>query len=223
MRPAAKRPPVIPRMKGASCGGPILRAARELFPSSRVIEGITAKGAFKKMKKLFLLLCAVCLMLALAGCGQKTAEEAQGAELENPVTEVSGQELLTKTGISFCLPEGAENAAYSYIDDGEQVIAQLRFTLDGADCAARAVSTGIPGDVLPDISGLYYEWQHSGTGEVGYNSAQLHWNEGEAGHAAWYDYAPGILYSLSMDSGAGRDALLAIAAESCPPMQGEAG
>ncbi len=175
------------------------------------------------MKKNMLIIFACAVLFSLAGCGQSVDSQTQ-AEVPNPVTEVTQQQLLEKTGISFAVPEGVENVIYSYIDtgDGQPATAQMCFSLDGIDYTARAVSSDVPGDTLPDISGLYYDWEQSDTAQVGYNSAQLFLNEGEQGYVTWYDYAPGLLYCVSMGSGASADALTAIAVQCCPPLQGEA-
>lgn len=177
------------------------------------------------MKKYLPIILALALTLSLAACSGVSAPAATEAPagIPNPITEMTAQELLERTGISFTVPEGAESVVYSMIDmDGDAPIAQMQFTLNGSGCTARAQSAAVPEGELPDISGFYYEWTSTDTGAVGYNTATLHWNEGAEGYVSWYDTVPGLLYSVSMTGGATKDALLDIAARSCPALQGEA-
>jgi hypothetical protein len=57
---------------------------------------------------------------------------------------------------------------------------------------------------------------------VGYNEAVLTWNEGAEGVIRWYDYAPGLLYSVSVSGEASREMLSELAAQLYVPVQGDA-
>ena len=54
-------------------------------------------------------------------------------------------------------------------------------------------------------------------------SARLSWNEDGSGKLVWFDLVPGLLYSLTMDSGASEQALMDMAAQLYEPAQGDAG
>ena len=80
-----------------------------------------------------------------------------------------------------------------------------------------------PGDLdLVDISGLD-DCSTAASGSVGYCSARLSYDEGGAGKIIWFDIVPGVEYSLSVESGASEDSLIAMANELFTPLQGEAG
>ena len=177
------------------------------------------------MKKALAIILALCAMFSLVACGGSTQTPAGTAEIPNPITEMTAQELMNKTGLGFTVPDGAAEVVYSYIDTGSDApgIAQMSFTMYDTRCTARVCPSDIPGDTLPDISGLYYQWKNTEKSPLGYNEATLCWNEGEQGYVSWYDYAPGLLYSVSMESGATKAALMDIAERSCPPVQREVG
>ena len=148
--------------------------------------------------------------------------EEENTMIPNPVKEVTAQELGELTGVFLTAPEGVE-AAFSVIES-EHNIAQMRFVRDGVEVTVRVCSAGIPEGEPEDISGLYYEWENTAEDvAVGYNSAYIHWNEGENGYITWYDFAPGLLYAVSVDSGATADSLTQLAVELYAPVQGEVG
>lgn len=167
------------------------------------------------MRKLYCLL-ATGVMLLLSACGG--AAPAEYASEGNPLRSVTAEQMEAELGVRFSLPEGAQDADYTIIS-GEQPLAQVTFLLDGATCCCRAQSADIPGEELPDISGMYYTWEERATDLVGYNEALLSWIEGQEGVIRWYDYAPGLLYSVSVSSGAGMAELIALAEEIYVPVQ----
>ena len=187
------------------------------------------------MKKAVIFLVVFALAL-LCGCGGEAANhasvapesvqqpEAEGEStmIPNPVKEVSAQELGELTGVFLTAPEGVE-ATFRVID-AERSIAQMCFERDGVKVTLRVCAAGIPEGEPEDISGLYYTWENNaGDIPVGYNSACLHWNEGGAGYITWYDFAPGLLFAVSVDSGAAEDILTQLAEELYAPVQGEVG
>ncbi len=156
------------------------------------------------------------------------AADENGAEdvdpaigVPNPVVEATALEVMERTGVSFIKPAGSQDVAYYIIETDSCDIAEMTFTLNGVDCTCRICGTGVPTDGLLDISGMYYEWTGEDTAMVGGNEAELYWLEGEQGIALWYDYAPGLMYSLAVDSGASRDNLLLLAEELYIPVQGD--
>ena len=149
-------------------------------------------------------------------------DEAAAIGVPNPIIEATAAEVLERTGVSFATPAGAQDVAYFIIETDSSAIAQMTFTLNGVDCTCRICGAGVPTDGLEDISGMYYEWTSEDATLVGGNDAELYWIEGEQGIVLWYDYAPGLLYSLAVDSGATRDNLLLLAEELYNPVQGDA-
>ena len=140
----------------------------------------------------------------------------------NPIGEATAFEILEQTGVSFVIPEGAKDVAYYIIDMDGSNIAEMTFMLNGAECTCRICGSEVPTGKLEDISGMYYEWTSEDKAEVGGNAAELYWLEGEQGIVLWYDYVPGLLYSLGMDAGSSRDSLLLLAEELYIPVQGDA-
>ena len=123
-----------------------------------------------------------------------------------------GQELATA-------PEGAEDVVISVFSQDGRTVAETAFTISGTRWTYRTA----PGDLdLVDISGLD-DCSTAASGSVGYCSARLSYDEGGAGKIIWFDIVPGVEYSLSVESGASEDSLIAMANELFTPLQGEAG
>ncbi|MGM9619809.1 MAG: hypothetical protein ACI3W8_08265 [Oscillospiraceae bacterium] len=169
------------------------------------------------MRRCFLWLLLAGMVL-LAACG---GAEPEKAAVTNPVRNVTKETVQRELGVSFQIPEGASEVRYAIIAGGEADIAEMCFTLEGAECACRIMSAGVPGEEVPDISGMYYDWEKTAEASVGYNRAQLSWIEGAQGVIRWYDYAPGLLYSVSVSGGATEAKLTELAAALYVPMQGE--
>lgn len=168
------------------------------------------------MKKLFVLLTVILACLALAACGDDATTDNGNAGLQNPVTECTAEEVATKTGFSFTLPEQAENAVYSVID-GDPVIAQAVFDWEGHEvtyriCAAVEYS---------DMSGLYYDWENAVDWQIQGRPGHVCYNEGAAGFCGWYDVAPGVLYNVAVTENATADLLTEVADAVFVPVQGE--
>ncbi|MGM9662356.1 MAG: hypothetical protein ACI3WR_04620 [Oscillospiraceae bacterium] len=166
--------------------------------------------------------CFLWLLLAgtalLAACGGAEPDAA----VVNPVRTVTAATIQRELGISFRVPEGAGEVCYTIITGEDGSMAEMRFTLDGAECACRIMPAGIPEEDLPDISGMYYEWERAAEASVGYNTAKLCWIEGAQGVIRWYDYAPGLLYSVSLSNGATETKLTELATSLYVPVQREA-
>ena len=152
-----------------------------------------------------------CLMLALAllaGCGRTAAPTNEpAAGLPNPQKESSEIEILTRFGTVMRLPEGGLVDNY-FIIEGENSIAEMRFTLNGSNYIARFM----PAAEYEDISGMHYEWQHTETANDLYNTT-LRYNDGAQGVIDLYDANLGLVCSLSTDSGADPDTLRSVAKE----------
>lgn len=119
-------------------------------------------------------------------------------------------------------PEGAEHVEYGITDMGKDYchdMAETAFEQEGIHYVFRTLST----DHVENIAGVERDWTSESKAEIGWCSAEMHYDEGGEGYILWYDAAPGLLYSLYMDSGASADALTAMAEELYIPMQGDVG
>lgn len=198
------------------------------------------------VKKILALTLTIAMCMGLAACSgtaNKPAEDTAAAEetgMVNPMTEVTYEEMISRTGIDLPAPEGASDVVYYVVETDEYTISQMDFTLDGNSFTLRACSTGmteldaaVTGEsetdlqgidfALGDISGLYYDWTTSGTDLVKDRSAIFNINDKEgAGYIAWLDAAPGILYNLIMTENADHELLTKTAEKVFVPVQGDA-
>lgn len=122
------------------------------------------------------------------------------ASVANPWEEVTALELLEKTGLSFGVPEGAENVVYSCMAGGE--LTQMRFSLGADEFCARIQPVTLKDGELSDISGMYYDWTSvepvSVKGCGGAISLAQDESIGWAELCLWYDAEAGLMYSLSV-------------------------
>ena len=152
-----------------------------------------------------------CLSLALAlalalSAAAALAEAATG--LANPVHESTAEEAAKATGTyGAALPEGAQDAAYSYIDMAEGAkIFQVRFNWGGVPCVYRARSA----QALEDISGMFYPWQIDKMEKIGTYDGRVKYDQGGAGVVMWLDVRNSIVYSAAMEKDAGMAKLMAL-------------
>ena len=144
-------------------------------------------------------------------CISSSSSDAQLLHNAEILAQGLGQELAIA-------PEGAEDVVISVFSQSGMTVAETAFTMDGARWAYRTA----PGELeLVDISGID-DFSASAAGQVSYCDAQLSYDEGGAGKIIWFDIVPGIEYSLSVDTGASNEALLAMADALFVPMQGDA-
>jgi hypothetical protein len=164
------------------------------------------------MKKILASLLSLLMILSFGACAAENGET-----LPNPITDSTAEEILETLGIEFSLPEGASDAAYSIIGvEGENPIAQVKFTLDGKEINCRIQ----PAEELYDNTGMYYEWENTEeNAAVGTCPATLRWNEDAEGICFWYDEAAGLLYSVSVTEGASAEYLTKLAEMLYLPLQ----
>lgn len=139
--------------------------------------------------------------------------------LPNPMKESSAQELVDTIGISFHIPDGAENIRYFIIDSGDPKLAQAVFTLNGTEYTHRIQQ--MTGVTFTDISGAYYDWTSTENIKVSYCSGEVRWIEGKQGVCLWCDIVPGLAYSLYTETGATKEGLLDLANQLFVPAQGD--
>lgn len=192
------------------------------------------------MKKLCCILVFI-LSFGMAGCfdGDITSPVLQRSH-NTTIMEVSEQELVERTGIFLPSPEGAENVSRNIINAEEQnvVLAELNFTFNGLSFTERACCTDITKipvydenakadnvygfDVsLGDITGMDCSWSEIATGNVAGRDAMILTDDYGTGYITWLDVVPGILYNLSLETGATQEDLMNTAELVFFPMQGE--
>lgn len=168
------------------------------------------------MKKKILCMLALMAMTMITACG-KNEEALEGAPVEvesdegevsaymgNPWTESDAQGVFDATGISIEAPADATDVYYNYMEQDK--MAQVQYTLDGAEWTYRAQPTAS----LEDISGAYFTWTNTEAGKVNdLDASYLTYLEpasddpdsAETNYSVmvvnWYDAAKGITYSLS--------------------------
>jgi hypothetical protein len=139
--------------------------------------------------------------------------------MPNPMRESSAQEILDTLGLSFAIPDRAEDVAYYIIDmDDGTALAQAVFTLDGTEITYRIQ----PAASFTDISGVYEDWTTAESVQIQYGSGEAYCSDSGKGVCLWYDAAPGLMYSVYMSANADIDTLAALAGELFVPMQGDA-
>ena len=146
------------------------------------------------------------------------------ADADSAVVLTTASQILRVIGLDVTVaPKNAENVTYNaFILDG-MTVAETTFQINGITCSYRMAGTlELPEDVA-DISGLDESFEHRAEGNVYWCGAKLSYNEGGQGKILWFDVAPGILYSMSMDSGASEEVLLEMANSLFEPAQNDIG
>lgn len=103
-------------------------------------------------------------------------------------------------------PSGAETQGYDLFDLDGMTVTEVTFTLDGRTWRYRMAPTMDVTEAIPDISGST-GGSLTAEGAVRWCAAALRWDEGGAGCIIWKDVAPGLVYSLTVDTGASEDLL----------------
>ncbi len=120
-------------------------------------------------------------------------------------------------------PENAADIVYDVFRLDDLIVAETAFTLDGVRCSYRTASTGVIEFPFADISGTAQDAPNHVSAELGWCQAELYFEEGGEGKLIWFDAAPGLLYSLTMESGASQQVLLDLANLLYAPAQGDVG
>ena len=132
----------------------------------------------------------------------------------------TASQILRATGLDVTVaPKNAENITYNAFLLDELTVAETTFQIDGITYAYRMAATMELLENFADISGLDGSFKQIAAGEVFWCRAKLSYNDGGQGKILWFDLVPGILYSMSMDSGASEEALLEMANSLFEPAQ----
>ena len=113
----------------------------------------------------------------------------------------------------------AENITYNAFLLNGLTVAETTFQIGDVTYAYRMAGTMELLDNFEDISGQDGPYQQIAAGKVFWCRAKLSFNTDGQGKILWFDLAPGILYSLTMDSGATEEALLDMANSLFEPTQ----
>ena len=128
----------------------------------------------------------LCMALAASAAGE--------AGLVNHWEETTAEELAQFPGVTFGVPEGAEDVEYRLLR--EDMLAEMQFTWHDLRYCARIR----PAAEFVDISGLYYDW----TVEIPCNISwcngvdRRYLGEAETVDVSlWHDAVSGLMYSVS--------------------------
>lgn len=120
-------------------------------------------------------------------------------------------------------PADAEQVEYDVLVLDDLTVGETTFVLDNIRYSYRTAATLSVAEDFADISGLPDRYPVNKDTAVSYCSARLSFEDGGSGKIVWFDPVPGLLYSLSMDSGASSNALTDMAGQLFTPAQGEVG
>ncbi len=120
--------------------------------------------------------------------------------LANPWVDLTAEQLTTASGLSFGVPEGAQNVIYRYLP-GEN-LAEMQFVLDQDEYCARIRPAALQEGELMNIADMYFVWENEENITIGHCSGTMGLaqtgSEDWAELCLWYDIVPGIMYSLSV-------------------------
>lgn len=150
------------------------------------------------MKKTAYVLFLGLMMAGLAGCSGEEPEvsknEGQMTYVANPWQQTSNEDIIKEFGVSFGIPEGAEDVSFSKnISTG---LLEMRFKLNGVEWNARIAKS----DEYFDISGMYYTWNVEKQSDALSVNGTEYYALSDAEHvcnATWFNKEKGLIYSLS--------------------------
>ena len=201
-----------------------------------------------KNLKLLSLILAAAMCLCLCACGssssgsdtsaaadtaasepaaEASAEAPEEVEEEpvgmvNPLSEYTREEVESQTGIALPAESAVSSPSYYIIDDGTNMTAEMRFTVDGASYYFRAVLAASYDIASADsISGLYYDFTTAPC-EVSYCDGIVATCD-DAAYVEWIDVVPGVQFALCSAEPADADTIVALANELFVALQGDSG
>ena len=122
------------------------------------------------------------------------------AYIANPWKDMTEEELSQVSGLSFGVPEGAENVVYRWLENDS--LAEMQFTLDSDEYIARVKPAALQEGEIDNISGMYFYWDNEEKVQIKYCDGRLYLaqtgSEDWVELCLWYDAAPGLMYSLSV-------------------------
>lgn len=140
----------------------------------------------------------------------KNEEKNKTMQIVNPMKKSTPQEIIETIGVKFNEPKNVSEIKYFIISNQ---VAQMNFIKDGISFTARIK----PANQFEDISGMYFNWNNEQDCKIAWCSGKIYFmNDAEnknPGICIWYDVAPGLMYSLSMDDKSNPEILLSLANE----------
>ena len=118
----------------------------------------------------------------------------------NPWLDVTEEQLMEVSGLSFGIPEGAENVLFRWLES--ENLAEMQFTVDNDEYCARIEPAALNEGELMNISGMYFAWENEEEVTVGHCKGTI--GQAQTGSeeyvelCLWYDMVPGLMYSLSV-------------------------
>ena len=146
------------------------------------------------------------------------------ASIANPWEDMTAEQLKEASGLSFGVPDIVENVIYRYLRS--ESLAEMQFNWGSEEFCARIQPAEPEEGQLPDISGMYFDWENveeisvgNCRGTIGIaRSGDTDWVE----LCQWYDADQKLAYSLAVYSADpdGLD-LTALAEQVYIPAQGD--
>lgn len=132
----------------------------------------------------------------------------------------TAKDIVTELGYNVAVaPEDATDITYDAFRINDLAVAETSFSQNGIRCHYRMAATSEISADFADISGTGNNYDAYTISEVGWCPAKLYYTENGSGKIIWFDIVPGLLYSLSMETNASEDALLALAHDLFVPAQ----
>ncbi len=136
----------------------------------------------------------------------------------------TARDIMVSLGYDVAaVPAGAEDVTYDAFELDGLTVAETTFLLNGTRCAYRIAATYVIETPFADISGTDDAYAVQTSAELGWCPAVLSFTEGGSGKIIWFDVVPGLLYSLTVESGATEQSLLELASTLYTPAQGDVG
>lgn len=166
-------------------------------------------------KKLLIYLLALIILTSLAWA------EDEGVALANPWMEVTAEELMELSGLSFGVPEGASDVVYRYM--ASENLVEMRFAIGSDEYFARLQ----PSVEWVDLSGMYFAWEDEQPVSIHHCEGTVAWaqtgSEDWTGRCLWFDVAPGLMGCLGAYTTHPEDVdLVKLSEEVYIPVQGNA-
>ena len=158
---------------------------------------------------LVVIIVLVCFFM-ISHMKNKNEEKITTTQIANPMKKSTPQEIINTIGVKFNEPKNVTEINYFIISNQ---VAQMNFIKDGISFTSRIK----PANQFEDISGMYFNWNNEQDCKIAWCSGKIYFmNDAEnknPGICIWYDVAPGLMYSLSMDDKSNPEILLNLANE----------
>ena len=124
----------------------------------------------------------------------------------------TAKQILDMIGLNVtAAPKNAKNITYNAFLFQQLTVAETTFEMDDVHYTYRMAGTLELLEDFADISELEGPFEEKVTDKLYWCNTKISFNENGLGKIIWFDPAPGILYSLVMDNGASKEALLHMA------------